>query len=82
MCPNMNLFATYKPVKEDTVFVAHDHSWKVVGVGTIKITMFDGVVRTLSDAHHVPDLRRNLISLGALESKSCNNSIKDGILSV
>ncbi|KAG8497429.1 hypothetical protein CXB51_008736 [Gossypium anomalum] len=33
------------------------------GVGTIKVKMFDGVVRTLSDVRHVPELKRNLISL-------------------
>ena len=31
--------------------------------------MFDGVVRKLSDVRHVPDLKRNLISLSTLDSK-------------
>ena len=30
--------------------------------------MFDGVIRTLCDVRHVPDLRKNLISLGTLYS--------------
>jgi len=57
-------------------FVANDNSCKVVCVKTIKIKMFDGVVRTLSDVHHVPDLRRNLISISALESKGYYHSMK------
>ena len=78
----MNLFATYKPIKEDMGFAANDNSCKVVGVGTIKIKMFDRVVRRLADFHHVPDLRRNCISLSTLVSEGYNNSMKDGILSV
>ncbi|OIT19619.1 hypothetical protein A4A49_57844, partial [Nicotiana attenuata] len=31
----------------------------------------DGVVRTLTDIRHVPDLKKNLISLGTLESLGC-----------
>ena len=31
--------------------------------------MFDGVTRILSDVRHVPDLKRNLISLSTLDSK-------------
>jgi hypothetical protein len=30
--------------------------------------MFDGVVRTLCDVRHVPDVEKNLISLGTLNS--------------
>ena len=64
MCSNMNLFASYKPIKKDMLFEANDNSCKIIGVGTIKIKMFAGVVRTLSYVRHVSDLRRNLISLG------------------
>jgi hypothetical protein len=33
----------------------------LVGVGTVRIKMYDGVVRTCS-VRHVPELRKNLIS--------------------
>lgn len=39
----------------------------VVGVGTVRIKMYDGVVRTL-EVRHVPELRKNLISLSLLDS--------------
>ena len=32
---------------------------KIAGIGTVKIKMFDGVVRTLGDMRHIPDLERN-----------------------
>ena len=76
MCPDMNLFSTYKPIKEDMVFETNDNSCEIVDVGTIKIKMFEGDLRTLSNVRHVPDLT----SLGFLESMGYNNSTKDGML--
>ncbi|KAG8503399.1 hypothetical protein CXB51_001318 [Gossypium anomalum] len=49
--------------------MGNNASCKIAGVGTIKVKMFDGVVRTLSDVRHVPELKRNLISLSTLDSK-------------
>lgn len=40
---------------------------KTVVVGSIKIKMFDGIVRTLIEVRHVPKLKKNLISLGVLD---------------
>ena len=37
---------------------------KVVGVGTVKIRMFDRAIRVLGNVRHVPEMRQNLISLG------------------
>lgn len=44
--------------------------------------MFDGIVRTLTDVMHVLGLQRNLISLGALNSKGCKCNIVCGVLEV
>ncbi|GAV83462.1 hypothetical protein CFOL_v3_26909 [Cephalotus follicularis] len=40
--------------------------------------MFDGVVRTLADVQHVPNLRKNLISLGTLDLRWCKVIIEGG----
>ncbi|KAK2974751.1 hypothetical protein RJ640_010011 [Escallonia rubra] len=50
--------------------------------GTIKIKMFDGIVRTLGDVRYIPDLKKNLISLGTLDSIDCSISIKGGVMKV
>ncbi|KAG8477522.1 hypothetical protein CXB51_031082 [Gossypium anomalum] len=59
--------------------VVEDHS---DGVGTIKVKMFDGVVRTLSDVRHVPELKRNLISLSTLDSKGYRYTAESGVLNI
>jgi hypothetical protein len=49
--------------------MGNDISSKVVGIGSIRIKMFDGTVKILTDVRHVPDLRKNLISLGVLDTR-------------
>lgn len=46
-----------------------NNSQNVVGVGDIAIRMYDGVVRQLREVRYVPNLKRNLISLGTLEDE-------------
>ncbi|KAG8486717.1 hypothetical protein CXB51_020156 [Gossypium anomalum] len=68
MSPNRDWFTTYETVSE--------------GVGTIKVKMFDGVVRTLSDVRYVPELKRNLISLSTLDSKGYRYTAESGVLKI
>ena len=51
------------------ILMGNDACCKIVSVGTFRIKMFDGIVRTLEDVKHVLDLKRNLISLSTLDSK-------------
>ena len=69
MTPNKDWFNTCRSVNSCSVLMGNDTSCQVAGIGNIKIKMSDGVVRTVCDVRHVPDLRNNLISLGTLD---CN----------
>nr|GEY18995.1 hypothetical protein [Tanacetum cinerariifolium] len=69
MSPNRDWFVTYEEFDSGHVFMGNDSPCKVVGIGTIQIKMHDGVIRILTDVHHVPDLKKNSISLGVLDSK-------------
>ncbi|KAM3319479.1 putative protein isoform X1 [Capsicum chacoense] len=68
MCRNRDWFITYETVSKGVVLMRNNTPCKIVGIGTIIIKMFDGVVRTLGDVQYVPDLKRNLISLSTLDS--------------
>ena len=57
-----------------------DHPCIMEGVGTIQRKMFDGMVRELKEVRYVPQLKRNLISVGALEALGLVVSIKEGVL--
>ena len=49
---------------------------------TVKIKMFNGVVRVLSNVRHVPNPRKNLISLGVLDGLGYSYSSKGGIIKI
>ena len=42
--------------------------------------MFDGMIREPKEVRYVPQLKRNLISVGALETLDLMVSIKDGVI--
>ena len=44
------------------------------------VKMFDGMVRELKDVRYVPQLKRNLISVGALKALGLEVSIRNGVL--
>ena len=43
----------------------------IVGIDNVHMMMHDGQERTLSNVRHVPDLKKNLLSLGALKAQGC-----------
>ena len=54
----------------------------IVGIGSIQIKMHDGIVRTLTDVRHIPDMSKNVISLSTLDGKGYKYSGGDGVLKV
>ncbi|KAL0460800.1 UNVERIFIED_CONTAM: Retrovirus-related Pol polyprotein from transposon TNT 1-94 [Sesamum latifolium] len=49
-----------------SVYLGDDRCCSIVGIGDVRIKMYDGTVRTLCDVRHIPELKKNLISLGTL----------------
>jgi hypothetical protein len=82
MCPNRQWFDTFKSCNAGTVLMGNDARCKAIGIGTIKVRMFDGVVRVLTNVRYVPDLKKNLISLGTLDSLGYSYSAKDGVMKI
>ena len=52
------------------------------GIGTIFIRMFDGMVRELKDVRYVHQLKKNLISIGALKALGLEVSSRDSVLKI
>ncbi|KAG8473613.1 hypothetical protein CXB51_036044 [Gossypium anomalum] len=82
ICLNRDWFTTYKTVSEGDVLMRKNTSCKIAGVGTIKVKIFDGVVRTLSDVRHVSELKRNLISFSTLDSKGHRYTAESKVLKI
>ncbi|KAJ8750530.1 hypothetical protein K2173_015683 [Erythroxylum novogranatense] len=62
------------------VLMGNNNAYKTRGIGKICLKMHDGTIRELSDVRYVPDMKKNLISIGALESKGIKITIEDGVL--
>ena len=62
--------------------MGNDACCQFIGISTIKIKVCDGVVRTLSDVRHVPDVRKNLIFWGTLDSNGHGCKSEGGVLKV
>ena len=58
MCPNRDLFSTYESCNDEIVLIGNNVVYDVVGRGTIRIKMHDGIVRTLTNVRHVPDFKK------------------------
>ena len=72
MTPHKSWFPTYTPRAGGSILMENNMVCKSVGMGTVRIKMFDGMVRTLTKVRHVPNLRKSLISMGALTRIGCN----------
>ena len=82
MCPNRKWFSTYQSLDDGTVLMGNDHACKTVRLGTIRVRMHDGTIITLKDVRHIPDLQKNLISLGLLEKNGCKIVLENGVFKV
>ena len=59
-----------------------NHALEIVGIGTIKIKMYDGIIRTIQRVRHVTGLKKNLLSLGQLDDLGCKTRIEKGVLKI
>ena len=57
MCSHRNWLFSYQSLDEGIVFMGNGIPCKIVGVGSIRIRMFDGIVRELTDVRYVPNLK-------------------------
>lgn len=75
VCKHRNLFRNYRRISSEMIYSAADHTKSnlmAVGIGDIEIeTHVDNNVFTLTlqDVYHVPNIRRNLLSVSQIERK-------------
>ena len=83
ICINRDWFVTYDSLQGGgSIRLGDDSPLDIVGIGSIQIKMHDGIVRTLADVRHIPDMSKNLISLSTLDAKGYKYSGGDEVLKV
>ncbi|KAH9699234.1 Integrase catalytic domain-containing protein [Citrus sinensis] len=75
-------FHTYEPISGGSVYMGNDHALEIAGIGTIKIKMFDGTIRTIGEVRHVNGLKKNLLSLGQMDSHGYKTHVENGIMKI
>lgn len=60
--------------------LGNNKSCKILGIGSVRIKMFDGMERLLQGVRFVPELKRNLISLGTFDQNGFVFKAEGGIL--
>lgn len=69
MYPNKDLFTTYETFYKCVVIVGTNVPYRVTRIGKVRLKLMDVIIITLSQVRHVPNLKKNLISLSILNSK-------------
>ncbi|KAH9753523.1 hypothetical protein KPL71_015101 [Citrus sinensis] len=75
-------FHTYEPISGGFVYMGNDHALEIAGIGTIKIKIFDGTIRTIGEVRHVNGLKKNLLSLGQMDSHGYKTHMENGIMKI
>ena len=60
--------------------MGNDHALEIAGIGTIKIKIFDGTIRTIGEVRHVNGLKKNLLSLGQMDSHGYKTHAENEII--
>ena len=74
MCPIKAWFEDFKEADGGHVLLGNNKHCKILGTGTVKIKHYDGIERVLEDVRYIPELKRNLISIGMLDKSGYNSS--------
>jgi hypothetical protein len=80
--PHKIWFTSYQAIDGGVVLMGNNNSCKTIGVGSVKIKMFNGIIRTLIDVRYVLKLKKNLIYLGVLDSGGHKFTCQGGLLKV
>ncbi|KAH9672465.1 hypothetical protein KPL70_017737 [Citrus sinensis] len=80
LCPIKEWFTDFRNLESGAVVMGNNQPCHTMGIGTIRLKMFDGMVRELKEVRFVPALKKNLISVGALEAKGYKVTIEDGTM--
>ena len=62
--------------------MGNNHSCSIKGIGDMSFKMHDNNVRILTHVRYVPELKRNLISLGTLDELGYAYKVENGFLHV
>ena len=82
MTPFKDYFTEYHEFDGGRVMIGNNAMCRVIGIGTVKLRLQDGTLLMIKQVRHVPDLKRNLISLGMFDQIGYSIRLESGDLRV
>lgn len=82
MTPHKQWLEDFTPCERGSVLLGDNKAYTILGSGNVKIKMHSGQVKLITEVKHVPDLKRNLLSIGMLDKKGYVISANDGNMKV
>ncbi|KAK1378365.1 hypothetical protein POM88_025109 [Heracleum sosnowskyi] len=76
ICTDISLFVSYQQSHGVTVTMGNASAAQVLGIGNVDLKFASGRVLSLTRVHHVPDIRRNIISGSCLVKNGFELSLK------
>ena len=82
ICGRREWFSSYKKCEGKIVTLPNGKTVKVAGIGEVTMKRHNGRVQKLTQVRYIPELNRNLISLGKLVDLGYTVMMKNSMLKV
>ena len=76
ICADITLLISYQQTHGMTVTMGNASAAQVLGIGNVDLKFASGRILSLTRVHHVPDIRRNIISGSCLVKNGFELSLK------
>ena len=78
-CFKWEWFASFEKLDGGLVSLGDGHTCQIEGICTVRIKLFDGMVRELKEVRYVSQSTKNLTSVGALEAQGLRGTFREGV---
>ena len=80
--PRKDYFETLELKPAGAVLLGDNYPYKVQGIGTVRLKMFDNREYLLKNVRYIPKLKRNLISINMFDDLGYSTRILNGVLKI
>ncbi|GJR16644.1 retrovirus-related pol polyprotein from transposon TNT 1-94 [Tanacetum coccineum] len=82
MTPRRDFLFDFKEFNSGTVLLGDNRACAIMGIGKVRVQMKDGSSFVLENVRYIPELKRNLISLGTLDREGYTVMLQNGRVKV
>ncbi|GJU15741.1 retrotransposon protein, putative, ty1-copia subclass [Tanacetum coccineum] len=82
MTPMLDILFDFLECNGGSVQLGDNREWKIKGIGKVRVQLKDGSSFVLHNVRYIPELKRNLISLGTLEKEGYTVKLQSGKVKV